>query len=588
MPRGWIGKPNHWKHAMRKPIIFCTKTTAILLSLMLFFAGCAPKATQKPMEEAKPVPEIKPGPSAQPAEPEKKPTLVEVLISQADQFSSQGNFQDALLVYNQALAQSGENETNAVLSKIENTLAQADSGLIREFLSIRNLSIPEPLLLYWLGFNLLAEGDSTGAKEVLTRFAGQYPDDPHSKDALSLIASINRSEVKKDTIGCLLPLSGKYAVFGQRALKGIQLAIQDLSRLHGSNFHVLVKDTGSDPHKAVSALEDLAQQKVIGILGPLLTVEEAGARAQELGIPLIALTQKKEFPQSGDYLFSNFITPEMQVQALGSYAFRDLGIHKVAILYPDERYGKKYMDLFWDVADEYGVDVVGVEAYQGGETDFTLPIQKLTGEIYPVPPELQKKFALQDGKMALDGGDSMESDPSGKKETESRDSLIPSEEKIDIDFQAVFIPDSASRLNLLLPQLAFYDAKGMVLLGTNLWHDESLLKGTRGYNRNAVITDGFFGASSRPATANFEKEFLDLYQENPGFLEAVSYDTVKILFETCLDDHVDSRQALKEALLTPRIFEGATGNTMFDKSGAARKELFLITVKRGKFMEIQP
>ena len=97
---------------------------------------------------------------------------------------------------------------------------------------------------------------------------------------------------------------------------------------------------------------------------------------------MIALTQKSEFPLGGDYLFSNFITPQMQVRTLGRYLFGNLGVKKIAFLYPDEKYGRTYMNLFWDMADEYGVQVVGVEAYDGNKTDFREPIQKLTGEYY--------------------------------------------------------------------------------------------------------------------------------------------------------------------------------------------------------------
>jgi hypothetical protein len=77
-------------------------------------------------------------------------------------------------------------------------------------------------------------------------------------------------------------------------------------------------------------------------------------------------------------------------------------------------------------------------------------------------------------------------------------------DKIIIDFQALFIPDSASRINMILPQLAFNDVKDIVLLGTNLWHHESLPGQTKGYNRQTVITDGYFGSSRKPATAGLK------------------------------------------------------------------------------------
>jgi hypothetical protein len=49
---------------------------------------------------------------------------------------------------------------------------------------------------------------------------------------------------------------------------------------------------------------------------------------------------------------------------------------------------------------------------------------------------------------------------------------------------------------------------------------------------------------------------------------------------------VNSRQDLKDALLEERIFEGATGRTLFNSNGTARKELFLITIKNDRFVEL--
>ncbi len=283
-----------------------------------------------------------------------------------------------------------------------------------------------------------------------------------------------------------------------------------------------------------------------GIVGPLLAVDAAGARAQELAIPLIALTQKEDFAMSGDYLFSNFITPRMQVQTLAAYIFRTLRLKKAAILYPDEPYGRRHMQLFSEAVAEYGAKLADTHAYDGTRTDFIDVIRKFT----------RKKVAHQN---------SPGSDSTGR---------------VTFDFEALFIPDSASRINMILPQLAFSDIRNIVLLGTNLWHDPSLPDQTRGYNANSIITDGYFEHSHRPATARFTHAFSTLYGEAPGFLEAIFYDTVQIMLSTALDPSVDSRERLKEALLEQRIFEGATGRTLFEPTGAARKELFLITIKK--------
>jgi len=539
----------------------------LVIAIIVGLGGCAKVPVKRPTDQ--PLGE---------KEKIKKPILLPpILMKEAEKFSSQGNNQDALFVYNQALALAEQRDREKILAAIEKVLTKTDPRIIQEFIQIKNLSIPHSLLLYWLGLNQATQNNYFEAEKALAVFIDTYPDHAYAEDARELLAAMKSASFKKDTIGCLLPLSGRYQVFGQRALKGIQLAIQDLSKTHGNHFHVIIKDTQSSPERAAECVAELNKENVMGIVGPMLTPHAAGVQAETLGIPLIALTQKSEFPLEGDYLFSNFITPEMQVRSMVSYISQELGLKKVAILYPNERYGQRYMELFWNAVDEFNVEVVGVEPYDGDKTDFSIPIQKLTGEHYPVPkfltPNLPKEAAP--GEVVSDITDS--SEPFVDE---------PVEQKGKFGFQALFIPDEVSRVNLILPQLAFNDVTGMVLLGTNLWHQPDLLTGSKGYNKNAVITDGYFGDSMNPITASFEKRFTDLYETPPGFLEAIAYDTVNIFFTAAIDERVDSRKSLKEALQGNQIFEGVTGNTYFDKTGNAHKELFLITVKRGKFMEI--
>lgn len=534
---------------MRTPMIAIKNTrsypisslfTLLAFVLLIFLGGCAPKPVKK-MPEHLP-PKVEKPAEPKPEEPEKKPSIVEILMAEAGRLVKEDNHQDALLVYNQVLSLTEPQDREVILSDIEKTLAQTDPQIIEEFTRIKNLSIPQPLLHFWLGKNLAAQKNYDSAKTAIQYFLHTFPDHPYTMEAQELLAAMDKAGFQKKSIGCLLPLSGKYHIFGERALQGIQLALQDLYKIHGIHFQIIIKDTESDPQRAGECVDELAQEGVMGIIGPLLAPETAGARAEALKIPMISLTQKEEFPLQGEYLFSNFITPQMQVQSLAAYAFMKLGITTVAILYPNERYGNRYRDLFLDAVNHFNGTVAGVESYDGNHTDFSIPIKKLIG----------KSREVQAGS----------------------------------GFQALFIPDSLSRVNLILPQLAYHDAKGMVLLGTNLWHQDSLLTEARGFNRNAVITDGYFGESSNPITAEFDQNFKGLYGNPPGFLEAIAYDTVHIFFATAMEEGVDSRESLKNALQEGQIFEGVTGKTFFDKTGSPHKELFLITVKNEKFMEI--
>jgi ABC-type branched-subunit amino acid transport system substrate-binding protein len=517
------------------------------LALVCALGGCAAKPSPTPSQTP-------PETESSPVDPAARIDAgIRELASEAAGLMASGALKESFYLYHQALEMDpSPSLKNRIIDGVDQVLAKTPSTLIQTFLETPDLAVPEPLLQYWLGVNLAQEEDYEKALSVLTRFTDLWPDHPRVPDARDLMVMIQQARFKKDTIGCLLPLSGKYAAYGEKALKGIQLAIQELTRTHGRKFNMIIKDTQGDPDRTAACVEELDQARVAGIVGPLLSVEAAGARAQELKIPLIALTQKEAFARSGDYLFSNFITPHMQVQTLAAYAFRTLGLEKVAVFYPDEPYGRRYMQLFSQAVAEYGAKLVEMQSYDGTSTDFTDAIRKFTRQ--------------NTGSVKPLGDDSPDLKP--------------------FDFQALFIPDAASRINMILPQLAFNDIRDVVLLGTNLWHHQSLLDQTRGYNRNAIITEGYFGHSRKPATVRFNQAFSSLYKEAPGFLEAIFYDSVQIMLSTAQDPSVDSRQGLKEALQEQRIFEGATGKTIFDPSGAARKELFLITIEKDRFVEV--
>jgi branched-chain amino acid transport system substrate-binding protein len=513
-----------------------------IIVLMCAMWGCAAKPSRTSPQDPSATKPPPPGPTAQTA------ARVERLETKAIALMQSSELEAAFHTYNQALSLNPETpQKNRIMNGIDQVLAEMPSDLIHTLIRTPDLAVPEPLLQYWLGVNLAQEMKYAKAVDVLTRFMDRWPDHPRVPEAQEWVAWSRQDLFKKDTIGCLLPLSGKYESYGQKALKGIHLAIQDLAEVHNRKFNIVVKDTQGDPDIAAACVDELDQANVAGIIGPLLAVDKAGARAQELKIPLIALTQKQDFALSGEYLFSNFITPQMQVQTLAAYVFRTLGLKTVAILYPEESYGRQYMKLFSQAAAEYGAEVVGTQTYDGESNDFTEPVRKLITRL------------------------SQPSDSSG--------SVI-------LEFDALFIPDSASRINMILPQLAFHDARGMVLLGTNLWHHPSLLDQTKRYNQNTIITDGYFEHSQKPATVQFTQRFSSLYGESPGLLEAIFYDTTRILISTAMDPLVQSRQGLKEALLGERIFEGATGRTLFNSNGTARKELFLITIKNDRFVEL--
>lgn len=428
---------------------------------------------------------------------------------------------------------------------------------------------------------------------------------------MQMVSDLGRSLIyRRTTIGCLLPLSGAYQVFGQKALNGIELAMAEAAVGHPM-VEILVRDTGSDDGRAAAAVAELANAGVAAIVGPIATAEAAAAVAQSIGMPMITLTQRDGVTNRGDFVFRNFITPQMQTEALVTHAVTTLGVRRFAILYPTDNYGKTFMNLFWDEVIHQGATVAAVVAYDGDQTDFADAVKKTVGldhiadaklaqALRPVLSTGADRLPFADYGGALiglygplpadfyppspDPADAMA--PSLLWETANRNKV---QEPVSIvDFEAVFIPDAPRTAGLIIPQLAYYDASGPVLLGTNLWNSDELVKMSRGTVQGAIFPDGFFPNSQRPAVRRFVAAYTSIYGETPGFIEAISYDSAKLLLETVTRPSVHSKIGIRDALLKTADFEGATGVTAFDYNGEVRKQPFLLTIRGSRLEEITP
>jgi ABC-type branched-subunit amino acid transport system substrate-binding protein/predicted negative regulator of RcsB-dependent stress response len=509
-----------------------------------------------------------------------------------DIYNAMGSSKDAVNYYNMALNKSEDTEKKSIVEKLKDAVRRLESQDIVYLIGRVKDDIPKAYLMFQMGLSYAEEEKYDEALKALSVFAEKFSQHENVQQAQKLMAAINKQSVySRHTIGCLLPLSGSYQIYGNRALKGIQLAFNQFNVLNPrSSLKIIVKDTASDPVKAATAVKELLEENVAAIIGPVVTAGSAAKEAQNYGIPIITLTQKDNIPEIGEYVFRNFITPDMQVKALVSYAIQELGVRDFAILYPDEKYGKTFMALFWDEVIAHEGKVVGVEPYKPDGTDFADPIKKLVGLYYEVPEKLKNIDETLSGNK------------SGKTRTGNilETQLLPLDEESEsfgtgendkpeaiVDFGALFIPDAPKKSGLIVPQLAYYDVKDTYLLGTNLWHSENLIEMTRQYVQGAIMPDGFFAGSKMVNVRQFVDGFYKIFNENPGFMEAAAYDTALIMFQTVSRPDVRYRSAIKNELKRLTGFQGVTGLTSFEWNGDARKNLYLLRIRGQRFVELE-
>lgn len=409
-----------------------------------------------------------------------------------------------------------------------------------------------------------------------------------------------------DTIGCLLPLSGPYEKIGNRALKGIELALNRFGTQNGYSFKIIVKDTRSDPSRILPCIRELIDEKAACIIGPIVTSLTGAEIAQNEKIPIITLSQKNDIPEKGDFVFRNFLTPRMQVKTLVSYAVNQLGVQRFAILYPNEKYGNTFMNLFWDEVIENQGSIVGVESYDADQTDFANPVKKLVGLYYDVPEDLKFNMVepideenVQETGILHSGNFFESSAPfynwieglrflsihigkEMKKKAEDEEEPDPI-----IDFDGLFLPDSPKKAGLIIPQLAYYDIENVYLLGPNLWHSDELIDMAGSYVQGAILTEGFYHKSQSVPVKNFMAAFQKTYGERPSFIEAIAYDTAVILFNILSRGDYQLRSDIRDALLEMENFDGVTGITSFEANGEANKVLKLLKVRGKRFIELK-
>ncbi|MEA3417246.1 MAG: penicillin-binding protein activator [Thermodesulfobacteriota bacterium] len=513
--------------------------------------------------------------------------IVRTYVLLGDAHFATGFPKDAVNSYILALNKAKGPAKEPIIAKINEAAGLLGTADIIFFLTQLKDKPPAGYLMYRLGQSKAEKEKYDDAERILSQFIERFPEHENALKAQKLIEEIRKKGVySKYTIGCLLPLSGPCESFGRRALKGIEFAMnQFCSQGIQPAVKLIIKDTKSDADKAAAAVRELFDEHVAAIIGPIFTAESAALAAQDKGIPIITITQKNNIADIGNYVFRNFFTPMMQVHTLVSYAIEELGLGNFAILYPDDNYGTTFMNLFWDEVTAYGGKVVGIESYNVEHTDFADPIKKLVGLYYEVPEDIR----IMDTLIEDDKDGVAEDEKAGKNDDISEDKEENKEEQEPeaiVDFDAVFIPDAPERAGLIIPQLAFYDVKDVYLLGTNLWHCDSLIKMARRYVQNAIMPDVFFAESSSKQVTDFVAVFKQTFKEKPEFVEAVAYDSAMILFKIVSRPDIRYRSSIKSALMNLNNFQGVTGLTSFNNNGEIKKRLYLLRIKGNKFIEL--
>jgi branched-chain amino acid transport system substrate-binding protein len=434
-------------------------------------------------------------------------------------------------------------------------------------------------------------------QEALTTLLEKAPESAFAGQARELLERSQRAtQARPDTLGVLLPLSGKYKSYGESVLAGLQLGLAD------SAVKVVVRDTAGDAAKARAMAAQLAQdEQVIAMVGPVLTgeSEDAASEAELQETPIVTVTRAENITDRGPFVFRNMLTNSAQAKALADWAIQVKGYKTFGLLYPSIPYGTDLMNYFWDAVESSDGEVRAVESYEADQTTFSPTVKKLVGRYHLEHREdytQRRKEIVETVK-----------DPFRRRKLleDARKKLEPI-----VDFEALFIPDYYMNIGLVAPALAVEDIitnacdkrdveriaktqgkpvdklKTVQLLGGNGWNFDDLVKRGEKFVRCAVFVDGFFAGSDRKETREFVEAFRRAAGREPSLLEAEGYDTARILRMIVEKERPSTRAAFREALTRVKDFPGATGSTTFNAKREAEKPLFFLTIDKDAIREL--
>lgn len=313
------------------------------------------------------------------------------------------------------------------------------------------------------------------------------------------------------TLGAVLPLSGRLATFGVYTLRGVLLAFDPFA---GERVLVLEDDRG-EPFRSVRGMRALARQGAVAAVGPLVgkSAEAGVVTANALGLPTAVLSSA-ELPRLAPWAVRMAVTPRQQVDALLHEAMDLRGFRRFAILHPAEPFGVGMRDVFWDAVVARGGQVMAVDRYEPGSTDFKVAIRALVGADEFTPEELKARKAANQPLAHL-------------------------------DFDGIFIPDGAKTVGLILPQLLYFDVRGPVFFGPSTWNEPRLIELGREYAEGTFFVDWYWSGSESAVTRAFTAKYESVYGEaRPPTVTAQGYEAAKLFAEPVMRD---SRAAARNA-----------------------------------------
>lgn len=338
-------------------------------------------------------------------------------------------------------------------------------------------------------------------------------------------------------------LSGPHASYGSPVREGFDLAIKQLNEagglLDGQLVEAIIYDNTSDMTESAAVTTRLANESVVGIIGPtttgnVLAQVKALTTAELPGVVPAATGDNLTLDDSGsvlEYLFRVCFEDSYQGYVGANYLYDTLGIRQVAVVYDQALdYSVGLRDAFVEQFTALGGTIVTEETMATGDTDFSSVLTNLLTQ----------------------------------------------------NIEAMYVPVYYTEGGLFIKQAREFGLD-IPVIGADGFHNDTLVELAGIENANDIYYTSHFSLhSENPKTVEFVAAFEEEYGKQPDTFNALGYDATQLLIAAIEKAGSTDRTAIKDAIASIQDFDGVTGSFSIDENHNPIKSVMVIGLENGE------
>ncbi len=337
-------------------------------------------------------------------------------------------------------------------------------------------------------------------------------------------------------IGVDFPMTGVVAAFGQMSWDGLKLAHEMYPTVLGKQIELVLMDNKSDKTEAANVASRLIEKEhVKAIIGCICSSNTlaAGPIAERAHVPMVSSASTNPLVTQGKkYVFRVCFTDPFQGKAAALFAYKQLGVKKVAvILEVSQDYSIGLANFFKKTFKKLGGKITGTYFYVTGDVDFTA----------------QLNAALATHPDAL------------------------------------YVPGYYPEISLMARQARQMGFKGYILCGDGAEAPELIKIGGKAVEGLYYTTHFDPKMAASEMTDKFVKAYTEKYHKNTDALGALAFDAYLLLRDAIQRAGSDDPQKIRDALENTKGFKGATGIITIHH-GDPTKSAVIKKVENGKFV----